>query len=176
MVRFYLVAFALALAVACGSEPDAPASPEPVSTSTPETQVPSAPPSAGTPASTVLPMTLVTLSAPELRGLSHSGLSAAVDDLRQRVTGDLDQVKIVRAESATWRNASLGCPDPGKMYTQALTGGIWLVLSHAGLDYDYRIADSHAILLHTVGPRGAAGSEIVARLLDHTRPRAYSPK
>ena len=146
MVRCYLVAFALALAIACGSEPDAPTSQGRVSTSTPEPQVPSMPASADTPASTDRPTTRVTLSDPELRGLAHSGLRAAVDDLRQRVTGDLDQVQIVRAESATWRNASLGCPDPGKMYAQALTGGIWLVLSHGGLHYDYRIADSDAVL------------------------------
>ena len=138
MVRVYLLAFALALAVACGSEPDAPTPQGPISTSTPEPQVPSIPASADT--------SMVTLSDPELRGLAHSDLRAAVDDLRQRVTGDLDQVQIVRAESATWRDASLGCPDPGKMYAQALTGGIWLVLSHRGLDYDYRIADSHATL------------------------------
>ena len=60
------------------------------------------------------------------------------------MTGDLDQEQIVRAESATWRDSSLGCPEAGVMYAQALTGGVWLVLSHGGLDYDYRVAGSRA--------------------------------
>ena len=146
MVRFYLVAVVLALAVACGSEPDAATPQEPVSTSTPKLQVPTIVASTATPASPDQPTSLVTLSDPELRGLTHPGLRAAVDDLWQRASGDLDQVGIVRAESATWRNAGLGCPDLGEMYAQALTAGIWLVLSYGGSEYDYRIVGSRATL------------------------------
>ena len=143
-----VLALALALVSACGKDSEAPPPDVPASTSSPAAEVPSmsAPDDTTTSASPDVPAPADTLSASELRGLVHPGLRAAVEDLRQRVTGELDQVRIVRADSATWSNASLGCPDPEKMYAQALTEGIWLVLSLRGQEYDYRIAGSEATL------------------------------
>ena len=34
-----------------------------------------------------------------------------------------DQVRVVQSEAVTWRDGSLGCPEPGRMYTQALIRG-----------------------------------------------------
>ena len=37
---------------------------------------------------------------------------------------DREQLVIVRAESVVWNDGSLGCPEPGMMYTQALVNGV----------------------------------------------------
>ena len=51
-------------------------------------------------------------------------------------------IYIVRAEQATWSDSSLGCPEPGMLYAQVLTTGIWLVLFHQGQEFDYRVTDN----------------------------------
>jgi hypothetical protein len=50
-----------------------------------------------------------------------------------------DQVAIARAESVVWSDGSLGCPEPGMMYTQALVNGYWVVIDAAGQKYDFRV-------------------------------------
>jgi hypothetical protein len=42
-----------------------------------------------------------------------------------------DKLVIVRAESVVWNDGSLGCPEPGMMYTQALVNGYWVVIDAA---------------------------------------------
>jgi hypothetical protein len=54
-----------------------------------------------------------------------------------------DQLMIVRAESAVWNDGSLGCPEPGMMYTQALVNGYWIVIEAAGRQYDFRVDIRH---------------------------------
>ena len=50
-----------------------------------------------------------------------------------------DQVAIARAESVVWSDGSLGCPEPGMAYTQALVKGYWVVVEAAGKKYDFRV-------------------------------------
>ncbi len=47
-------------------------------------------------------------------------------------------IVVVRGESVTWSDGSLGCPQPGMNYTQALVPGYWVVLDADGTEYDYR--------------------------------------
>ena len=44
-------------------------------------------------------------------------------DAGQRAGVPLDNVKVLTVESVTWADGSLGCPEPGVMYTQALVRG-----------------------------------------------------
>jgi hypothetical protein len=41
---------------------------------------------------------------------------------------DREQLVIVRRESVIWSDGSLGCPEPGMMYTQALVDGYWVAI------------------------------------------------
>jgi hypothetical protein len=50
-----------------------------------------------------------------------------------------DELVIVRAESVVWNDGSLGCPEPGMMYTQAQVNGYWIVIEAAGQRYDFRV-------------------------------------
>jgi hypothetical protein len=50
-----------------------------------------------------------------------------------------DKLVIVRAEPVVWSGGSLGCPEPGMMYTQTLVNGYWVVINAAGKTYDFRV-------------------------------------
>jgi hypothetical protein len=50
-----------------------------------------------------------------------------------------EQLVILRAESVVWSDGSLGCPEPGMMYTQAQINGYWIVIEAAGQKYDFRV-------------------------------------
>src|SRR5215472_12384551 len=49
------------------------------------------------------------------------------------------ELVIVRAEAVVWSDGSLGCPEPGMEYTQALINGYWVVIKAAGQEYDFRV-------------------------------------
>ena len=53
-----------------------------------------------------------------------------------------DQLVIVHAESVVWNDGSLGCPEPGMMYTQALVNGYCVVIEAAGRTYDFRVGSA----------------------------------
>ncbi len=44
---------------------------------------------------------------------------------------------VVAASAVTWSDGSLGCPEPGMFYTQALVQGYRVILEAAGTEYDY---------------------------------------
>lgn len=48
-------------------------------------------------------------------------------------------VTIVRAETVTWSDGSLGCSGPGGVYTQAEVQGYWIVVEAGGVVLDYRV-------------------------------------
>jgi hypothetical protein len=50
-----------------------------------------------------------------------------------------EKLVIVRAEAVVWNDGSLGCPEPGMQYTQAIVNGYWVVIKAAGQTYDFRV-------------------------------------
>ncbi|PFG18021.1 hypothetical protein ATK74_2601 [Propionicimonas paludicola] len=81
----------------------------------------------------------------------NAGASASVPPVRwQAILDDLatrkvpaDQVTLVSAESVTFNDGSLGCPEPGRMYTQALVDGMRVQVKAAGKLYDYRFGNTN---------------------------------
>jgi len=61
----------------------------------------------------------------------------AKEDLARRLGIPLDQIKLVSMEQVTWRDGSLGCPQPGMQYTQALVNGTLIILSVDDQLYQY---------------------------------------
>lgn len=49
------------------------------------------------------------------------------------------QLVIVRAEAVVWNDGSLGCPEPGMEYAQALINGYWVLIKAAGQTFDFRV-------------------------------------
>ena len=55
-------------------------------------------------------------------------IEAALDDAANRSTTARADIKVASAEAVTWPDGSLGCPQPGMLYTQALVAGYRIVL------------------------------------------------
>jgi hypothetical protein len=43
-----------------------------------------------------------------------------------------EELKFISAQAVTWRDGSIGCPDPATSYTQALVDGYLVVFDHEG--------------------------------------------
>ena len=79
-------------------------------------------------------------TAPGAAGAVPKDLVAtAVSDAAWRASVARDEVKVVAAERVTWPDGSLGCPQPGMMYTQALVPGYRIVLRAGGKDMHYHV-------------------------------------
>ena len=50
-------------------------------------------------------------------------------------------------DEVTWRDGSIGCPEPGMNYTQALVPGIRVVLELDGVRYEYHAGGARSIFL-----------------------------
>lgn len=68
-------------------------------------------------------------------------------DLADRLGIATDDIEVAAAESVMWRDGSLGCPEPGMMYTQAIVEGYRVILIVEGQEYDYRASDQGAFKL-----------------------------
>lgn len=66
-------------------------------------------------------------------------------DAAQRASVDPQDVTVLTAEAVTWNDGSLGCPEPGMMYTQALVDGYRVVVEAGGTEYHYHGARTGGI-------------------------------
>jgi hypothetical protein len=59
-------------------------------------------------------------------------------------------VTVVSSDDVTWRDGSLGCPEPGMGYTQALEPGTRTILEVGGKQYHYHSSAELAAVDQTV--------------------------
>lgn len=71
-------------------------------------------------------------------------VGAAVRDLAQRLGVAPEDVVVVSRDEVTWRDGSLGCPQPGMSYTQALVDGARIILEVGGVRYEYHSGGTRA--------------------------------
>lgn len=136
----------LVLAGCAGSQPEATPSPPvtPVPTETAATLAPT--PTETTVRPDFTPMPDLTI-APDPGTLPSDGVPDAVaarTDVQQAVADEAaragvrpDDVELTGYAQVTWSDGSLGCPEPGVMYTQALVPGRQLILSVDGVAASY---------------------------------------
>lgn len=74
----------------------------------------------------------------------HPVVAAAVTDLATTLGVDEAVVEVLAQEEVTWCDGSLGCAEPGMMYTQALVDGSRIVLRVDGTDYEYHAGGGSA--------------------------------
>jgi hypothetical protein len=101
-----------------------------------------------------------TSEPPMVTGEVPAGLiGEIVADAAQRLSVAVVDVEVVRAEAVTWPDGSLGCPEPGIVYTQALVPGYWVVVEADERQLDYRAGRRGSFLLcedtTTAAPPGA---------------------
>lgn len=134
-----LLVLAALVAGACGDADEADA---PGDSTTPAGSSPATSPPDPTPSDPTSPDT----TPPDGSGdppASTTPTDVAVADLIARL-GTSEQPEVVLSEEVTWRNGSIGCPEPGTSYTQALVPGYRIVLDVGGVAYHYHGATGEA--------------------------------
>ncbi len=75
-------------------------------------------------------------------------MQAFVDSSRKDLAAKLQvlvsQIELVDASYVTWRDSSLGCPQPGNQYMQALVNGTRIKFRYAGKIYHYHSGNNKA--------------------------------
>lgn len=70
-------------------------------------------------------------------GSTDPNVAFAIADLAERIAVAESEIVVVSREGVTWRDGSLGCPQPGMSYTQALVDGYKITLEAGGTTYAY---------------------------------------
>ena len=74
---------------------------------------------------------------PKLQFVFGPEMAAAQKDLAVRLQVPVTDIKAVSAEQTTWKDPSLGCPEPGMQYAAVQVTGWVLKLRHKDRDYTY---------------------------------------
>ena len=78
---------------------------------------------------------------PDLPTPADAGLQSLVEkaraDLAERLLVPADDIILLQAESVTWPDGSLGCPQEGMQYAQVLTPGYLIRLSYGDQEFEY---------------------------------------
>jgi hypothetical protein len=74
-------------------------------------------------------------------------LDAILADAAQRSGAPSESLEVVMAAAVTWNDGSLGCPEPGMFYTQALVDGYQVVIDTGDEELDYRVGSGGSFRL-----------------------------
>jgi hypothetical protein len=89
---------------------------------------------------------------PSVQGKVPQGiLDAILKETATLANVPREKLAIIRAQPVTWNDGSLGCPEPGAMYTQALVNGYWVVIHAADKTYDFRVDNAGRFRLCPAG-------------------------
>lgn len=96
-------------------------------------------------------------ATPVVGEVPESILTAVFDNLTETTAVAREAITVVQAEAVVWSDGSLGCPQPGEVYTQATVDGYRIVVEANGRTYDYHAADTgYVILCQNVLPQPPA--------------------
>jgi hypothetical protein len=74
-------------------------------------------------------------------GVQQTLVTRATEQLSKDLNVPAASVKLVAVETATWPDASLGCPEPDTLYAPVLTAGHRIKLQVGDKVYEYHGAD-----------------------------------
>lgn len=78
-------------------------------------------------------------------------IALAKADLAQRLGINIEEISVQSIVKKTWSDASLGCPEKGKLYAQVITPGYLIILETGGKTYDYRASTSWVSFCSSLG-------------------------
>jgi hypothetical protein len=81
----------------------------------------------------------------------EGAVQAARADAARRTGQPAAAFELISAESVTWSDGSLGCPQPDVLYTQALVPGYRIVLRGPSEEMDYHASARGALVLCPAG-------------------------
>jgi len=71
------------------------------------------------------------------KSLENKMVIHAREDLAQRLSVEVDRIRVLEVRNVTWPDAGLGCPQPGMMYAQGLHEGLLIRLGVGKKMYFY---------------------------------------
>lgn len=77
-----------------------------------------------------------------------------ITDLATRLGVPEAAIEVRRVEPVEWSDASLGCPQPGRMYAQVITPGFRIMLEVEGQEYEYHTDTGNHLILCSPRTRG----------------------
>jgi len=86
---------------------------------------------------------------------------AVVEDAARRFSVSENEVVLVNAERVTWSDGSMGCPDPGQMYTQMLVPG-FRIAAKTGAGQMLYHTDSRGTVVTCADSRIQVGPKILS--------------
>jgi len=88
-----------------------------------------------------------TAGEPTAPAITHPNaqVATAMTDLVKRIGASVDAIELVSVEEVTWSDGSIGCPQPGMRYTQAIVNGTRIILRISGADYEYHSGGSREV-------------------------------
>jgi hypothetical protein len=84
---------------------------------------------------------------------------AVVADAAKRFGVAESAVVLTRAEQVTWNDGSLGCPEPGRMYTQNLVAGYLVIAKTTEGELSYH-TDTHALVVSCGSSRPTSAKKL----------------
>ncbi len=150
--------------VACGGEIQPVAEPDPVTTTVADDAT----------TITTEESTLKTNPASDAELVTLA--EAARADLATQLGVSEGDIAITSAALVVWNDGSIGCPQPGMSYTQALVDGARITLLHAGTEYIYHQGGDQPFLCEEPSPGAYVISEEDSGGLQMTPPRDTTSK
>jgi hypothetical protein len=98
---------------------------------------------------------------------------AVVADAAKRFGVPANSVVLARAEKVTWSDGSLGCPEPGQMYTQVLVPGFRLAATSSAGTLEYH-SDEHGRVVTCIA-QATPGPDPADKVVKPVKPRAEPP-
>ena len=128
---------------------------------------------------TRIPDPLTTPAAPACEAVASATVpravrSAVVADAARRFKVAESAVVLVRAEKVTWPDGSLGCPQPGLMYTQMLVAGFRIVAKTGEGELLYH-TDSRGNVVSCATLADIPGNSMTEKLRNGSAPRTGPP-
>lgn len=77
----------------------------------------------------------------------ETAVQAALTDASRRTGLAIEALELRSAAAVTWRDGSLGCPQPDRAYTQALVPGYRVRIRAQGRELDYHAGSRGAVVL-----------------------------
>lgn len=77
----------------------------------------------------------------------ESLIEKAKEDLAQRLSIEIAEIRLVEARDVVWPDSSLGCPQPGMKYRQVPEDGALIVLQAQGVEFEYHSGGSRGLFL-----------------------------
>jgi len=80
---------------------------------------------------------MTTINPADLPSALQEVVNQAISTLAEKLSISFNDVLVLNAQSVTWSDSSLGCPQPDMFYLQVLTDGYQIELSVNGQSYFY---------------------------------------